>query len=41
MPEIVQQRNAPPPPSTSPWGRLLPWVVVYGLVLAILFFFSA
>jgi hypothetical protein len=40
MPELPPQRDAPPPPSSNPsFGtRALPWIVVYGLLLAILFF---
>lgn len=38
MPELPPQRDAPPPSNPSFWRRAVPWIVVYGLLLAILFF---
>jgi hypothetical protein len=40
-PDLVPQYDAPRPEKPSFLGRVVPWVVVYGLVLAILFFFGA
>ena len=41
MPEIPPQHDAPAPSNASLWTRVCPWVVVYGLILAILLFFNA
>lgn len=39
MSELPPQHDAPPPPSDSSfWTRAVPWLVVYGLLLVILFF---
>lgn len=41
MPEIVRWRDELPPPPSSFLKRALPWLIVYGLLMATLLFVGA